>query len=175
MPETSAALQGLPPYPLAGIPELKRKLIADGVDLIDLGAGDADLLPPPAVRTALTAAIEDPSMSRYGFQLGLTTFREAIAAWMRRRFGIELDPFAELLPLIGSKEGIAHLPLAYLNPGDLAIIPDPGYQAYEGGVVLAGGGVVRLPLRVENGFLMDLEEIPADQLAKAKLLYMNYP
>ncbi|NNF27694.1 MAG: aminotransferase class I/II-fold pyridoxal phosphate-dependent enzyme, partial [Gemmatimonadetes bacterium] len=175
MPEQSRGLGALPGYPLAAVPMLKRRLAAQGVDVIDLGAGDALLLPPAHVLDALRRASGDVGMSRYGFQLGHVPYREAIAGWMGRRFGVELDPFEQILPLLGSKEGLAHLPLAYLNPGDVGIIPDPGYQAYEGGILLAGGDVVRLPLRAEKGFLMDVGELDGDVLGRAKLLYANYP
>jgi LL-diaminopimelate aminotransferase len=138
MPRVAARFGAFPKYPLADVPEIKRRLLADGVDVIDLGAGDADLAPPPAAVAALQAGATDPAMSRYPFQLGLPAFREEISAWMRRRFGVTVDPFTELLPLIGSKEGIAHLAFAFLDPGDAAVIPDPGYQCYFGGTVLAG-------------------------------------
>ena len=175
MPTTSRALGALPGYPLAAVPILKRELAAKGVDVIDLGAGDAQLLPPDHVLEALRSASGDVGMSRYGFQLGHVPFRESIVSWMDRRFGVRLDAFDQVLPLMGSKEGIAHLPLAYLDPGDVGVIPDPGYQAYEGGILLAGGRVVRVPLRPEKGFMMDVDEIAADDLGRAKLLYANYP
>ena len=175
MPTTSRALGALPGYPLAAVPILKRELAAKGVDVIDLGAGDAQLLPPDHVLGALRSASGDVGMSRYGFQLGHVPFRESIASWMDRRFGVRLDAFDQVLPLMGSKEGIAHLPLAYLDRGDVGVIPDPGYQAYEGGILLAGGRVVRVPLRPEKGFMMDVEEIAAEDLGRAKLLYANYP
>ena len=175
MPERSRGLGALPGYPLAAVPMIKRELAAKGVDVIDLGAGDAMLLPPPHVLDALRGAAGDVAMSRYGFQVGHVPYREAITAWMGRRFGIELDPLQQVLPLLGSKEGLAHLPLAYLDPGDVGIIPDPGYQAYEGGILLSGGEVVRLPLRPEKDFLMDPGELGGDVLGRAKLLYANYP
>lgn len=174
-PELSDRFQGLPPYPLAGIPETRRKMEAEGIDIIDLSAGDADLAPPPSAVEGLRAAVGDPRMSRYPFNLGLTTFREEVAAWMGRRFGVEVDPAQELVPLIGSKDGIAHLPLAFLNSGEGALIPDPGYQPYRGGVWLAGGDPILVPLRRENGFLMPLGELPQEDVARSKLLYLNYP
>ena len=174
-PETSERYKALPPYPLAGIPETRRRLIAEGVDVIDLGAGDADLAPPPAAIRGLQAAVEDPAMSRYPFNLGLAEFREEVAAWMKKRFGVDVDPGKEILPLIGSKDGIAHLPFGFLNPGDAALIPDPGYQPYKGGVWLAGGEPILVPLRPENNFLIPLEELPPDEVARSKLLYLNYP
>ncbi len=145
------------------------------MDVIDLGAGDADLAPPPAVVEAISRALDDPSMSRYPFQLGLPALRERIASWMADRFGVEVDPMAELLPLIGSKEGIAHLPLALLDPGDVAVIPDPGYQAYRGGVILAGATPYLIPLRPENDFRIDLRALPEEVQARTRLVYLNYP
>jgi LL-diaminopimelate aminotransferase len=175
MPFLSRAFDALPSYPLADIPTLKRELRASGVDIIDLGVGDADLPPPPAAVAAIRSAAEDPLNSRYSFQLGLPAFREEIAAWSERRFGVSLDPYREVLPLIGSKEGIFHLPFALLDAGDVTIIPDPGYQAYFGGTVLAGGEPFLVPLRPENDFLIPLDAIPDDVAARAKILYLNYP
>lgn len=174
-PETSLRYQGLPPYPLAGIPEARRRLAAEGVDVLDLSAGDADLAPPPAAVNALRESAGNPALSRYPFNLGLAAFREEVVAWMKRRFGVELDPAREILPLIGSKEGIAHLPLGFLNPGDAALIPDPGYQPYKGGVWLAGGDPILVPLRAENDFLIPLQELSREDVARSKLLYLNYP
>jgi LL-diaminopimelate aminotransferase len=175
IPRHSAGFQALPPYPLADVPALKRELRARGVDVIDLGVGDADLPPPPAALEALTRSAADPVNSRYAFQLGLVEFREEIARWMEGRFGTRLDPFREILPLIGSKEGIFHLPLAFVEPGDAAIIPDPGYQAYLGGTLLAGGEPFLVPLRPENDFLLPLDAVPDDVARRAKILYLNYP
>jgi LL-diaminopimelate aminotransferase len=171
----SSRFEALPSYPLAGVPALKRELRGRGVDVIDLGVGDADLPPPPAAVAAINAATLDPANSRYSFQLGLPALRERIAVWMGERFGVDLDPFRELLPLIGSKEGIFHLPFAFLDPGDAAIIPDPGYQAYYGGTVLAGGHPHVVPLRHGNDFLIPLDEIPDEVARRAKILYLNYP
>jgi LL-diaminopimelate aminotransferase len=171
----SRRLASLPPYPFADLPVIKRELRARGVDVIDLGVGDADLAPPPAAVEALRSAAGDPVNSRYSFQLGLIAYREAIADFMRERFGARLDPLREVLPLIGSKEGIFHLPFAVLDPGDATIIPDPGYQAYVGGTVFAGGEPYIVPLRPENDFLIPLDEIPAEVARRAKILFLNYP
>jgi LL-diaminopimelate aminotransferase len=114
-------------------------------------------------------------MSRYPFQLGHPPFREAVSDWMDRRFGVRPDPYTELLPLIGSKEGIAHLPLALLDPGDVAVIPDPGYQAYVGGVTLAGAEPFQVPLRSENDFLIPLRELPQDVQRRTRMVVLNYP
>ena len=174
-PRRSRAFRALPGYPLADIPEKRRELVARGVDVIDLGAGDADLPVPPAVAERMREVAGDPAYGRYPFQLGLPAFREAVAAWMERRFGVALDPFAELLPLIGSKEGIAKLPLAFLDPGDVAVLPDPGYQAYRGGVVLAGGQPHLVPLRPEHDFLIPLDDLPHHVSERVRIVYLNYP
>ena len=175
MPKHSQRFERLPVYMLATIPQKKRDLIARGVDVIDLGAGDADLAPPPRVVTALAEAARNPAMSRYGFGLGLPAFREAASAWMEKRFGQKFDPLTELVPLIGSKEGISHLALAYLEPGDAAIIPDPGYLAYLGGTLLSNAEPCLYPITPRTDFLVDVDEIPADVRARTKILYLNYP
>ena len=175
MPRYARRLLTLPDYPLGRFPEKKRQLIARGMDVIDLGAGDADLAPPPVAVERLAAAARNPSMSRYGFGLGLVEYREAIAGFMKRRFDLEFDPFTEIVPLIGSKEGISHVALAYAEDGDVTIIPEPGYLAYVGGTQLALGEPYRYALRPENDFLVDLDEIPADVLRRTRILYLNYP
>lgn len=175
MPPYTQRIKNLPPYPLANIPQKKRELIARGVDLIDLGAGDADLAPPQEALDRMAEAIREPAMGRYGFAMGLMTYREAIVRFMQKRFGVTFDPMTEVVPLIGSKEGLAHLAFAYLNEGDVAIMPEPGYNAYMGGTLLSNGTPYRYPLRADNGFLIDLDEIPEDVLARTKLLYLNYP
>lgn len=174
-PRTSARLQRLPGYPLADVPRIRRELAAAGVDVIDLGAGDADLAPPPAAVEALRAAVGESSFSRYPFQLGLPAFREAVARFMKRRFGVEVDPFSEVLPLIGSKEGIAHLGLALLDPGDVVILPDPGYQAYRGGAVLAGADPHPVALRPEHDFLIPLDSVDPAIRDRVRMLVLNYP
>lgn len=172
---SSARLARLPGYPLADVPRIRRELAAAGVDVIDLGAGDADLAPPPAAVAALRESIGESRFSRYPFQLGLPAFREAVAAFMRRRFGVEVDPFDEVLPLIGSKEGIAHLAQALLDPGDVAVLPDPGYQAYRGGVILAGADPHPVALRPENDFLIPLDGFDQDVRDRIRMLVLNYP
>lgn len=171
----AARFSGFPVYPLADVPQIKREMTARGVDIIDLGAGDADLAPPPAVVQALVEAAGRPEMSRYPFQLGLPAFREAVAGWMQRRFGVSLDPFREVLPLIGSKEGIAHIALAYVGSGDATVFPDPGYLPYLGGTLLAGGEPHAVPLRGEDDFLIPLGEIPESVARRTRILYLNYP
>jgi LL-diaminopimelate aminotransferase len=175
VPAYTDRLLSLPEYPLSGIPEKKRELIARGVDVIDLGAGDADLSPPPAVIERISEAVRIPTMSRYGFALGLVEFREAVARFMKRRFGQDFHPLREIVPLIGSKEGLSHLAFAYATRGDYTIVPEPGYNSYVGGTLLAEATPYKYPLRPENGFLIDLDKIPAEVLKKAKILYLNYP
>jgi len=174
-PERSRWFKKLPEYPLADIPEARRRLEASGVDVIDLGAGDAALDPPPEAVRRLAEAASEQSMSRYPFQAGLPDLREAISTWMNQRFEVSLDPYTEILPLMGSKEGIVKTPLAFLDPGDVAVIPDPGYQAYQGGVILAGGEAHLVPLRPENDYLIPLDEIPEDVRSRLRLVYLNYP
>ena len=171
----SRRLEQLPAYAAAEVVTRKRALVAQAVDVIDLGAGDADFAPPEVAVQTLRAALADPKMSRYGFQVGHVPFREAIARYMKRRFGVELDPMTEVLPLLGSKEGLAHLPFALLDPGDVAIVPEPGYPAYAGGVVLSGADMEVYPLTSERRFLVELAEVPADRLRRARLLLLNYP
>ncbi len=175
MPKPTARVRSLPEYPLAAIPQRKRDLLARGVDVIDLGAGDADLEPPPAVVDALDRAARDPRMSRYGFGLGLPAFREAISAWMSRRFGLTFDPLTEIVPLIGSKEGIAHTAFGFAEPGDVCVIPEPGYLAYLGGAMLADATPHIVALRQANGFLLELDRLPREVLAKTRIVYVNYP
>ena len=171
----SQRLQSLPGYPLAEIPTIKRRLLESGVDVIDLGAGDNDTPPPVVAVDSMTAALQNPALSKYGFQQGLPEFRQAAARWIERRFGHRFDPATEILPLIGSKEGLSHLPLAVINPGDVAIVPEPGYQAYLGGALLSGAEPYIAPLRPENNFLLQLDRIPADVLRRAKIVFVNYP
>jgi LL-diaminopimelate aminotransferase len=171
----SDRLQRLPGYPLAEIPTIKRRLLEAGVDVIDLGAGDNDAPPPVVAVEAMTDALRDPALSKYGFQQGLLEFRHAAARWIERRFGHHFDPVTEILPLIGSKEGLSHLPLAVINPGDVAIVPEPGYQAYLGGTLLSGAEPYVAPLKPENEFLLELDQVPGAILRQAKIAFVNYP
>ncbi len=175
MPATNRRYGALPPFPLSGMKEIRSRIEAEGVDVIDLGAGDASVDPPPAVVERLREVAGDNAHSRYAFQSGLPAFREAVAAWMDRRFAVQVDPWTEVLPLIGSKEGIAHLPFAFIEEGDAAIIPDPGYQAYLGSVTLAGGEPHLVELRPENGFLIPLDDVPDEVAGRTRILYLNYP
>ncbi|MEO5799098.1 MAG: aminotransferase class I/II-fold pyridoxal phosphate-dependent enzyme [Gemmatimonadales bacterium] len=165
----------LPGYPLAKIPAIKRRLIESGVDVIDLGAGDADGPPPKPVVDALKEALDTTAFHKYGFQQGLPAFREAAVRWVERRFGQRFDATTEMLPLIGSKEGLSHLPLAVCNPGDIVVIPEPGYQAYIGGALLSGSQPLVMPLRPEKQFLVELTDLDEATLRRTKLVYVNYP
>jgi LL-diaminopimelate aminotransferase len=175
VPQTSARFNTLPEYLLARIPAKKRELIRRGLDVIDLGAGDADLAPPPRALERLAEASREPALQRYGFGLGHVPYREAVAAWMERRFGTRFDPLTEVVPLIGSKEGISHLAFAYLEPGAVGILPEPGYNSYQGGTLLAGGEAYRYALRPRTNFLVDLDEVPAEVMRRTRILYLNYP
>jgi len=175
MPRFSPRFSAFPVYPLAHIPARKKALLAAGVDVIDLGAGDADLPPPPKAVSALQQAAEVPAMQRYGFGLGHVPYREAISAWMQTRFGQRVDPMTEIVPLLGSKEGLAHVAFAYLGAGDVAIIPDPAYQAYLGGTLMSDATPYVYALRPRTNFLVDLDEIPVDVLERTLVLYLNYP
>ena len=175
MPRLTHRFQKFPVYPLAHIPAKKRELLQRGVDVIDLGAGDADLAPPPRAVEALQRAAATPALGRYGFGLGHVPYREAIAGWMHTRFGASFDPMTEVVPLIGSKEGLAHIAFAYLGPGDVAIVPEPAYQAYLGGTLLADATPHVYPLRPRTDFLIELEELPPDVAARTRVVYLNYP
>lgn len=175
MPQLAKRFETLPEYVLARIPQQKHELLKRGVDVIDLGAGDADLMPPEMALRRITQAVYIPGMNRYGFGLGLVQFREAVSAWMHKRFGLRFDPLKEIVPLLGSKEGISHLALAYMEPDRVAIVPEPGYNSYIGGSLLAGGEVYKYALRPRTNFLVDLDDIPADVLQRTKVLYLNYP
>ena len=175
MIRTSERLSRLPAYAVAELAAIKRRLLAEGRDVIDLGAGDADSPPPESAQRALAEAVADPAMSRYAYQVGLREFREAATRYLGRRFGAEFDPTDEVLPLLGSKEGLAHLPLAFVNPGEVCVLPDPGYPAYLGGTLLADAEPLLVPLRAERNFLIELEDLPPAQLERVRLVFLNYP
>lgn len=168
-------LQKLPPYLFAEIDKAKRQARAQGRDLIDLGIGDPDQPTPKHIIQKLYEAALDPANHRYALDQGMPALRAAIRKWYINRFKVELSQDKEILPLIGSKEGIAHIPLAFLNKGDYALVPEPCYPPYKGGTILAGGVPYILPLKEENNFLPDLSRIPKSVLKKAKLLFLNYP
>ena len=167
-------LAGLPPYPLADVPDIKARLRAAGHVVYDFGVGDSGLPVPDVAVETLRAAAGDPALQGYGFQRGLPSFRESAAAWLERRFGAAVDPQAEILPVIGSKEAIALLAFAVLDPGDTVIVPDPGYAPYFGGSYFASARIVREPLTAANTFLVPPERILAAP-GRLKLVYLNYP
>ncbi len=168
-------LDRLPPYLFAEIDRMKQEALEQGISIISLGIGDPDLPTPPHIVEVLKRAADNPAYHRYPAYEGMQTFREAVATWYRNRFGVELDPDREVLSLIGSKEGLGHLPLAFLNPGEVSLIPDPAYPVYEAGTVFAGGHPVRMPLLAENAFLPDPEDLKMSDVRQAKLLFLNYP
>ncbi len=168
-------LDNLPPYLFARIDEMKEAKIRSGVDVIDLGVGDPDLATPPHIVDALCTAAHDPATHHYPSYLGLSTYREAVSAWYKNRFGVTADPATEVITLIGSKEGIAHVPEAFVNPGDIVLATDPGYPVYKTSTLFAEGICHPLPLREETDFLPDLDAIPADTLRKSRLLFFGYP
>jgi len=168
-------LKRLPPYLFAEIDKKKKAAIKAGRDIINLGIGDPDVPTPDFIIEELCKAAKDPKTHQYSLDEGMPEFRRAICRWYKRRFNVELDPETEILPLIGSKEGIAHLPLAVVNPGDVTLVPEPCYPPYRSGTLFAGGSPYYMPLRAENNFLPGLDSIPADVARKAKILYLNYP
>ncbi|MDP2326462.1 MAG: LL-diaminopimelate aminotransferase [Dehalococcoidia bacterium] len=168
-------VQQLPPYLFARISELIAQKRAAGVDVISLGIGDPDLPTPPHILDALKQAADVPVNHRYPESDGLPEFRRSIARWYQQRHGVALDPDKEVVPLIGSKEGIGHLPLCLIDPGDVALMTDPGYPVYEIGTMFAGGTSVKIPLREEDGWLPRLDEIAPDVARRAKVIWLNYP
>jgi LL-diaminopimelate aminotransferase len=168
-------IKNLPPYLFAGIDKAKQEARARGVDVIDLSVGDPDLPTPDHIVQALKQAANDSSNHQYPSYEGKLAFRNAVADWYKKTFDIDLDPKNEVLTLIGSKEGIAHAPLAFINPGDVALVPDPAYPVYATATAFAGGEPAIMPLLRENGFLPDLDAIPADVARRAKIMFLNYP
>jgi LL-diaminopimelate aminotransferase len=168
-------LKALPPYLFAEIDRAKAKIIKQGKDLIDLSVGDPDLPPPRLVMNALKQAIQDPKNHRYPSYRGLPEFTTAIADWYNKNYRIKLDPANEVWSLLGSKEGIVHLALAVVNPGDIVLLPEPCFPALRSGIIFAGGIPHPMPLLKENGFLPDLDAIKPSIANKSKLMYLNYP
>ena len=165
----------LPPYLFARIDEMKARKISQGVDVIDLGVGDPDLPTPPHIVDALCTAARNPENHHYPSYAGLLAYREAVAEWYGKRFGVDLNPGSEVLALMGSKDGIAHIPEAFINPGDYVLAPSPGYPVYQTATLFAEGKVHEMPLLAENDFLPRLDLIPKDVRKKARLMFINYP
>lgn len=173
--ELAKRIENLPPYLFV---EISRKIAAKrarGEDVISLGIGDPDIPTPSHVIERLCQAARDPANHRYPESEGLPELRGAIARWYQQRFGVALDPDREVLPLIGAKEGIGHIALCFIDPGDIALVPDPAYPVYAISTMFAGGSSYDLPLTEENHFLPRLEDIPPDIARKAKVLWLNYP
>ncbi len=168
-------LDRLPPYLFIEIDRRKRAAIAAGKDVIDFGVGDPDRPTPAFIIDRMAEAICDPANHRYPHGAGVPEFKSTAAAWFERRFGVALDSETEVLSLIGTKEGLGHLPLAVVNPGDVALVPQPGYPVYESASIFAGGVPVAMPLTEERGFLPDLDGLAAETLDAAAVLFVNYP
>jgi len=168
-------INSLPPYLFAAIDKAKAETIKKGVDVINLGIGDPDMPTPPHIVEAMKKSLDNSDRHRYPSYEGMPSFRNAAAQWYKRVMNVTLNPEDEVLTLIGSKEGIAHIPLAFLNPGDVSLVPDPGYPVYNIGSILASAKPFKMPLLAENEFLPDLDVIPKDIAKKAKLMFLNYP
>lgn len=173
--EAAERLRNLPPYLFAAIDKIKKEAVSRGVDIINLGIGDPDLPTPPNIISRLNKALEDPRNHQYPTYEGMASFRKAVADWYKRRFSVDLDPETEVLTLIGSKEGIGHIPLGCINPGDIVLVPSPGYPVYSTGTLFAGGRSYWLPLLKKNYFLPDLASVPDDIRRDSRLIFLNYP
>lgn len=173
--EKAERLKQLPPYLFKEIDRKKKEVMARGIDIIDLGVGDPDIPTPPHIIEALKKAADEPANHRYPSYSGMAAFKETVAEWYGRRFGVTLDPATEVITLIGSKEGIAHFPLAFINVGNIALVPSPAYPVYRIATLFAGGEPYTMPLLKENDFLPDLEAIPGDVADRARIMIINYP
>ncbi len=173
--ELAGRVKNLPPYLFAAIDKMKQDALSKGVDLIDLSIGDPDTPTPRHIVESMRKAVKNPAHHQYPSYSGMLSFRQAVAVWYRKRFNVTLDPATEVLSLIGSKEGIGHVPLAFVNPGDVVLVPSPGYPVYPVATLFAGGISHTMPLLEKNGYLPDLKAIPGSVLKKAKLMFVNYP
>jgi len=173
--ELSQRLTDLPPYLFKELDRVRDEVKARGVDIIDLGVGDPDRPTPPHIIAALKKTADNPANHRYPLYSGMNAFREVVADWYARRHKVELDPATEVCSLVGSKEGIAHFPLAFVNPGDVVLVPEPAYPVYNSGTLFSGGRPYFMPLLEKNGFKPDLGSIPESILEKAKIIWINYP
>uniref|UniRef100_A0A832LWI4 LL-diaminopimelate aminotransferase n=1 Tax=Caldimicrobium thiodismutans TaxID=1653476 RepID=A0A832LWI4_9BACT len=175
MVELASRLKKIPPYLFVELDRLKRQKVEEGADVIDLGIGDPDIPTPQEIVEVAKRALEKPEYHRYPANPGSLFYRKACANYMKRRFGVNFDPETEVLALIGSKEGIAHFPIAFVNPGDVVLCPDPAYPVYHLGTILTEGEPYYLPLTWENNFLPDLSKVPEEILKRTKILWLNYP
>jgi LL-diaminopimelate aminotransferase len=168
-------LKRLPPYLFIEIDKKKKDAVARGEDIISLGVGDPDMPTPKHIIKSIQSAVEKPKNHQYPFGAGLLSYRKAVAGWYKARFNVELDAESEVCSLIGSKEGIGHIHLGFVNPGDIVFIPEPGYPVYNTGTIFSDGVPYFLPLLEENNYLPDLDAIPEDIAKKAKIIFVNYP
>lgn len=173
--QENLAMQKLPPYLFARIEKKIEEARERGVDIISLGIGDPDQPTPEHIIERATKALRDPANHQYPSSVGMLAYRQAVAEWYQRRFGVQLDPRSEVVSLIGSKEGIGNISACYLNPGDTSLVPDPGYPVYSIGAILNGAEPYRMPLLAENDFLPQLKDIPTEVAQRAKLMFINYP
>ena len=173
--DMSERLKKLPPYLFVEIDRAKKKARDEGRDIIDFGVGDPDMPTPKFIIDAMNKAMRNAKNHRYPLDSGLPEFRQSCAIWFKKRYGVDLDADTEILPLIGSKEGIAHMGLACINPGDVALVPDPCYPPYTSGTLFAGGVVELMPLEAKNHFLPDLKAINHNILHKVRMIFINYP
>jgi LL-diaminopimelate aminotransferase len=171
----SSRLKNLGGYVFLDVAEAKKNALRAGKDIIDLGGGNPDLPPHPKIVEALKKAADIPENHRHPMYQGIPELRQAVARWMKKRFGLQFDPESEILILIGSKEGLSHVSWAFIDPGDSALVPDPAYPPYERGVALAGGKSILMPLLKENAWLPDFDRISKKDLSQAKLMFLNYP
>jgi LL-diaminopimelate aminotransferase len=168
-------MQTLPPYLFARIEKMIEEKKAQGIDIISLGIGDPDRPTPDFVIDKMIEQVKNPANHQYPSSVGMLSYRTGVADWYRKKYQVDLDPQTEVVALIGSKEGIANINYCYVNPGDINLVPDPGYPVYGIGTLLAGGEPYYMPLLKENGFLPDLQAIPEEVAKKAKILWLNYP
>ena len=171
----ASRIELIPPYLFARIDKKKEEVRKKGMDLVDFGIGDPDIPTPANIIAKMKEAIDDPKNHRYPSYEGMPEFRQAAAAWYKRRFNVDLDAATEAVTLIGSKEGIAHMPWAYAQAGDVVLVPSPGYPVYRIATMFAGATPYIMPLKEENGFLPKYEDIPEEVLKKTKILFINYP
>lgn len=173
--EPAKRVKDLPPYLFAIIDRMKEKALSKGVDLIDLSIGDPDTPTPKHIVESMRKAVKNPAHHQYPSYAGMLSFRQAVADWYEKRFNVKLDPKTEVLSLIGSKEGIGHMPLAFINPGDYVLMSSPGYPVYPVATLFAGGRSYEMPLLEENSFLPDIHAVPGKVVKSAKLMFINYP
>ncbi len=175
MVKSASRIEKIPPYLFARIDKKKEEVRKRGVDLIDFGIGDPDIPTPKHIIDKMIEAVTDPKNHRYPSYEGMLEYRKAVSQWYKKRFNVDLNPDNEVVALIGSKEGIAHMPWAYIENGDIAMIPSPGYPVYKISTLLSGGTPYIMPLSEDNKFLPDFDKIPVNILQKAKIMFINYP